>query len=89
MRMASVNYLVLTRAGFDALGDAELIRDRTRLWLNDAVVSPEEAERCRAAGIEVRILSESVDPRRQGEVAAAIEGIEDEFPEETVMAEYR
>lgn len=84
-----VNYLVLTRGGYEALGDEELAAGRTRLWLNNGVASEDEIEARRRGGVEVRVLADDVDPRRQGEVAAAIEVIEAECPEETVMAEYR
>ncbi|GEM_PF-5008956 len=86
--MARINYLVLTRRGYDALGPQELVPGETRLWVTEGVVGDEAIADCQSRSIEVRVLPDAVDPRRQGEVAAAIEAIEAEFPEETVMAEY-
>jgi len=70
------------------LAGDELVAGETRLWFNRDVVSDAEIADCQARGIESRLLSEAVDPRRQVEVAEAIEVIEAEFPEQTVMAEY-
>jgi hypothetical protein len=87
--MATINYLVLTRPGYEALGQQELVPGRTRLWINEGILDDEAIAHCESLSVELRVLPHTVDPGRQGEVATAIEAIEAEFPDEEVMAEYR
>lgn len=83
-----VNYLVLTRSGYEALRDEGSITETARLWCNTGVVADDERDHWLALGVGVRVLAEPVDPADQAEVVAAIETIEADFPDETVLAEY-
>lgn len=83
-----MNYLVLTRPGYEALRDDGAIAEGTRLWCNTGIIADDERDHWLAMGIGVRFLDEPVDPANQAEVVGAIELIEAYFPDETVLAEY-
>lgn len=84
-----MNYLVLTRAGYEAIRDNGDTAAGDRLWLNPSLLADDEYPSWRGSGVEFRILSEAVDPTDQSQIVEAIEVIEAEFPDEVVLSEYR
>jgi phosphatidate phosphatase APP1 len=64
-------FLILTRAGFEDLGPGASFPGSS-LYINPALLAPEEVSRLRDAGAGVHILPSMVDPHAAEEVQAAI-----------------